>query len=79
MFSVPKEGFIKDAQWMTQSPRSADNPQRQVEVREAQELQTRIASGEFDKNYGGSLSLLLDVFEKEAKRLNEEKEAYSGK
>ncbi len=79
MFSVSKENLMKNAQWVMQAPRLAEDPKRKEDVREAQELQKRIQSGEFEQNYGGSLALLLDVLEQEAKRLNEEKESYSGK
>lgn len=73
--SVSLEGLKSGGQWIVDKPpRSPQNSDRQKEVEEVKALQQRLVSMKHNKF--GEYDLLLDVFEKNAKRLNQERQDY---
>ncbi len=68
-----------DAQWIIEKPlHSPSDSERQKEVDEVRQLQARIASGEFDKNEHGE-GVILNIFDRNAQRLNKERQDYEAK
>lgn len=75
-----KDELISNGQWIIEKPpRVPQNSERQSEIDEIRRLQQRLTSGEFDGNENGEFELLMEVFERDAQRLNQERQAYEKK
>ncbi|MDP3985487.1 MAG: hypothetical protein Q8P82_01870 [bacterium] len=70
-----RDELISSGQWIV-APRSPNNPERQKEVNAVKALQQRLVSGEFSQNIAGGYELLEDVFDRYAKKLNQERQEY---
>ncbi|MEK9153647.1 MAG: hypothetical protein AAB723_03550 [Patescibacteria group bacterium] len=77
---IGKKQLESDGQWIIEKPpRSPQNPERQKEVDAVRALQARLISKEFAEDKFGEENLLMDVLERDAQRLNLERQDYEAK